>query len=177
MSARRIVLVSGAPGAGKTSLAIPLAHALGFALITKDIVKETLYDTIGPRPNDIAFSRQIGGAAMETLWALAAKQTSAVLEANFRPYSEYERNKINALDAQIVEVNCVCPPQEAARRFAERARRPTHHPAHFATEITPEQLAEFDRPIGSGTLISVDTTQPVDIAALAEQVRAAFASS
>jgi predicted kinase len=39
---RRLVYVSGAPGAGKTSLAGPLAAELGYTLITKDTIKETL---------------------------------------------------------------------------------------------------------------------------------------
>jgi hypothetical protein len=39
---RRIVLVSGAPGAGKTQLAGPLAAELGFALLGKDRIKETV---------------------------------------------------------------------------------------------------------------------------------------
>src|SRR4051812_24933063 len=41
-----IVLVSGAPGAGKTTLARPLAAALGFALLSKDHIKETLRDAM-----------------------------------------------------------------------------------------------------------------------------------
>jgi adenylate kinase family enzyme len=45
--ARRVVLVSGAPGAGKTTLASALAPALGFPLIAKDHIKETLVDVLG----------------------------------------------------------------------------------------------------------------------------------
>lgn len=175
----KLAFVSGAPGAGKTTLAIPLARALGYALITKDILKESLYDTLGPNsgntvPGDDAFSKRIGGAAMEALWALAAKQSAAVLEANFRPYSAYERAKIEALiaaGAQIVEVYCRCPPEEAARRFAARAAAPGHHPAHYATAISLEQLREFDRPFALGPVIEADTTQAVDVAAIATQVR------
>ena len=40
---KRLVYVSGAPGAGKTTLAGPPAEALGYALITKDTIKETLH--------------------------------------------------------------------------------------------------------------------------------------
>ena len=40
---RRLVYASGAPGAGKTALAGPLAAELGFALIAKDVIKETLH--------------------------------------------------------------------------------------------------------------------------------------
>ncbi|MDX6418778.1 MAG: hypothetical protein QOG28_3398 [Trebonia sp.] len=88
---RRLVYVSGAPGAGKTSLAGPLAAELGYALLTKDTIKETLHDTLGAPEAGLAWSRRLGGASMELLWALAARAPAVVIEANFRPYSEFER--------------------------------------------------------------------------------------
>ena len=93
---RRVVLVSGAPGAGKSPLAGPLAGELGFALLSKDRIKETLHDGLGAPEADLAWSRWLGGAAMELLWALVGDAPSVVLEANFRPHSEYERGKIAA---------------------------------------------------------------------------------
>jgi len=42
-SCHQVVFVSGSPGAGKTSLAVPLAAELGFALVCKDKIKETLH--------------------------------------------------------------------------------------------------------------------------------------
>jgi hypothetical protein len=69
---RRLVYVSGAPGAGKSSLAGPLAAELGFALITKDTLKETLHDALGAPEPELPWSRLLGGAAMELLWRLAA---------------------------------------------------------------------------------------------------------
>jgi predicted kinase len=167
---RRVVLVSGAPGSGKTTLAVPLAAKLGFALLSKDRIKETLHDAFGAPAPDLAWSRRLGGAAMELLWALAADAPAVVVEANFRPRHAYERSRISALSARPVEVNCVCPPELAARRYAERAA--ATHPVHVVTSLTLDQLAEYDRPMGIGELITVDTTAPVDVAALAGQVRA-----
>jgi predicted kinase len=118
---RRVVLVSGAPGAGKTSLARPLAAELGFALLGKDRIKETLHDGLGAPPADLAWSRRLGGAPMELLWALASDAPAVVLEANFRPHSEYERGRIAALGGRLVEVYCACPMQVATRGYAERA--------------------------------------------------------
>jgi predicted kinase len=69
---RKLVYVSGAPGSGKTSLAVPLAAALGYALLAKDRIKETLHDAFGAPEADRAWSRRLGGAAMGLLWALAA---------------------------------------------------------------------------------------------------------
>jgi predicted kinase len=106
---RKLVYVSGAPGSGKTSLAGPLAAALGYALLAKDRIKETLHDAFGAPEPDRAWSRRLGGAAMELLWALAADAPAAVIEANFRPRSEYERAKLSGLAARPVEVHCACP--------------------------------------------------------------------
>jgi hypothetical protein len=41
-------------------------------------------------------------------------------------------------------------------------------------EITAEQVAEFDGWMGFGTLIEVDTSSPVDIPTLAQQVKYAW---
>ena len=59
------MLVSGAPGSGKTTLAVPLAAELGFTLLRKDRIKETLHDVLGAPAPDLAWSRRLGAAAME----------------------------------------------------------------------------------------------------------------
>ena len=165
---RRLVYVSGAPGSGKTSLAVPLAAELGYALLTKDRIKETLHDAFGAPESNLAWSRRLGGAAMELLWALAADAPAVVIEANFRPHSEYEKAKLAALAAHPVEVHCACPPELAVERHNARAT----HPVHVVTTLQPEAMAEYDRPVGIGTLVSVDTTVPVDVPAVAAAVRA-----
>ena len=168
---RRVVYVSGSPGAGKSSLAVPLAAELGYALVTKDRIKETLHDAFGAPSPDLAWSRRLGGAAMELLWALAADSPAVVLEANFRPYSEYERERLTALGAdggRLVEVHCLCPPSLAVTRYNARVT----HPVHVVTSLTLEAMAEYDRPVGIGDLVTVDTTVPVDVAWVSARVLA-----
>lgn len=172
MTQRRVVYVSGAPGSGKSTLARPLAVALGLPLLSKDIIKERLADSLpDPGGDPMAWSRVLGGAAMEMIWALAALSPGVVLEANFRPRSDYERAKLSGFGGRLVEVHCACGPEEAARRYSARGLREDQHPIHTLRTIGPELLAEFDRPIGLGALVEVDTGGPVDVAAIADEVR------
>ena len=173
---RRLVYVSGAPGAGKSSLAGPLAAELGFTLITKDTLKETLHDALGAPEPDLAWSRRLGGAAMELLWRLAADAPAVVIEANFRPYSEFERGKLAGLaglGGRTVEVHCQCPAEVAAARYNAR---PTH-PVHVLKTLPVAAMSEYDRPVGIGGLVLVDTAAPVDVPAVAVRVRACLAGA
>ncbi len=172
-SGRSVVLVSGSPGSGKTSVAVPVAAELGFTLLGKDRIKEVLDDALGARepPPDPAWSRRLGGAAMELLWALAADAPAVVLDANFWPGDPRHRGRLRGLSPDPVEVHCTCPPAVAARRYAERSvgRHRIHLDA--ARDLSPEALAKYSRLVGIGPVITVDTTAPVDILVLARAVR------
>ena len=170
---QRLVYVSGAPGSGKSTLAGPLAAELGYALLAKDTIKETLHGVLGPPDLDRSRSRELGAASMELLWAIAALSPQVMIEANFRPYSDYERDKLTALGGLQVEVHCACPPDLAIARYSARPR----HPVHVQTTLTPDDIAQYDRPVGIGTLVTVDTTTPVDVPALAAQLRFLLLSS
>ncbi len=173
---RRLVLVSGPPASGKTTVARPLAERLGFALLTKDDIKESLYTSLAGEPGDVEFSRRVGSAAMDLLWTLAPQCPAVVLEANFRTKSDYERRKVAGLlvHAQMVEVYCRLPREEASRRFAERARHERHHPAHALAEMPPERMAEYEEPFAMSPVIEVDTRTPVDVDAVTERLNAAW---
>lgn len=172
---RQIVLVSGPPGAGKTTLAVPLAAQLGFPLLTKDTIKEAVWDALDSPAGDLAWSQRVGGAAMQVLWAVAACCPQAVLEANFRPHSDHERTRLIALQARIVEVYCACSPAEALRRYTERG--PHRHPTHVLHTLPPESLAQYDQPFGLGPVIELDTEQPVELDRIVQQVRAHLAET
>jgi predicted kinase len=168
-----VVYVSGAPGAGKSTVANALAGRLGYPLLTKDALKETLYDSV-PRPEGVdplTWSRTLGGAAMELLWQLAAQPTSVLLEANFRPRSEYERRRLLGLGRPLVEVHCSCPPEVAADRYAARSRSGDRRlDVHPLTELTGDLLAEFDGPVGLGSLVTVGTSAGFSVDDIARRV-------
>jgi len=171
----RIAYVSGRLGAGKSSLAAPLAAELGYSLVTKDLVKETLHDALyepGDGEIDRAWSQRLGGASMELLWTFAARAGDMVIEANFHPHSEYELGKLRGLGDSIVEVHCACPAEVAVARYNARPR----HEVHWLKTATLTAMNKYDRPVGIGPLITVDTTVPVDVASVAADVRRLHAS-
>ena len=60
-----------------------------------------------------------------------------------------------------------CPPELAVQRYNARAT----HPVHVVTTLQLEAMAEYDRPVGIGALVTVDTTVTVDMNAVASAVR------
>lgn len=170
----RIAYVSGRLGAGKSSLAAPLAAELGYSLVTKDLIKETLHDALfvpGDGEIDEAWSLRLGGASFQLLFALAARAGDMVIEANFHSQAADELDKLRRLGARLVEVNCACPTELAQARYNARIR----HQAHSVT-LPLSAWGKYDGPVGVGPLITVDTTKPVDIAAVAVEVRRLHAS-
>ena len=152
---------------------MPLAQALGFVLLSKDAIKEALFDACWGPPGDEAHSRHLSDAAMAVLFSLASRCPRAVLDANFKPGDAQQRDSLGTLAGTIVEVHCRCDPEEAMRRYAQRAG--ARHPAHALKRITLELIARHDKPMGVGTVIEVDTGVPVDFPALLQRVRAALA--
>lgn len=167
------VLVAGPPGSGKTTLAVPLAAALGLPLIAKDVIKEVLMETLGS-PATVEQSRILGRAAVETMLAVARTSPGAVLESNF---STDAVPSLRSLEGTIVEVRCRCSRELALSRY--RARAAHRHPGHLDALRDESELWNEDVlvPLGLGPVIDVDTSVESDVVSLADQVRALAAAT
>jgi hypothetical protein len=147
---------------------VPLAAALDLPLIGKDLIKEAPFDALGT--GDRAWSRRLGAASYEVLYAVAGALPAAVLDANLGPEAV---PRLRALDSDLVEVFCRCPPEEIERRFAARA--PARHPGHVDHLLAPEIRAALARGTGplapGGPTLAVDTARAVDVAGVAAWVR------
>ncbi len=167
---RGLVVVSGPPASGKSTLAPALAAELDLPLLAKDVVKDALVDVLGAP--DLPRSRQLGRAAVQVLLALAARTDRAVLEGVWHGYA---RAQLAALPGPVVEVFCRCDPQVLQTRFA--ARSASRGAGYLDRERTAAELwnPEVGSPLAGGwPVLEVDTGAAVDVAALAARCREAM---
>jgi predicted kinase len=169
---RRVILMSGYPASGKTTLAHALAERFGFALVAKDALLDVMYEAAGGKPGDPELSLRTGRAAWAAFWHLSRTCPQVVLDSNIQPDGAIEAAEIARIAGPIVEVHCRCPLELARRRYAERAK--LHRPAQRATTLDDARGALYGRPLGLPWLVVVDTSQSVDLDEVSGRIFRAF---
>ncbi len=146
----RAVLLGGAPGSGKTTIADALGDRLGWVPLTSDAVRRDLagFDHVTRAPAALdsgLYDDEMTSRTYERLVAEAAELVrlgeSVVLDASWPTAAGRERARrvLREAGALVLEVECVVPDAEAARRVAERWSRPGPE------DVTPEMVAELRR--------------------------------
>ncbi len=188
MIAPALLIITGHPATGKTTLANLLAAELSLPLLSKDVLKETLFDSLGWC--DRAWSRQVGVAAITQLYRLADSLLFArrpfVIESNFR--ADLDTPRMQALAAshsfRPVQIRCVAAGDVLVARIRHRIASGQRHPGH-CDELGAADLEIVRRrsdiqplPIG-GALLTIDTTDPacIDYPAVLAWARAQLAAA
>ncbi len=176
-----LILITGAPAAGKTTLGVQLAARLQVPFLAKDAIKEQLFDTLGW--SDRAWSQRLSRASFALLyaWIEAHLRVGAplVVEANFKP--EYDSPRFLALRERypfaLYQIVLRAAPEALQARFAARhaagARHPGHGDADFGAEFAAQLEGGLYGPLElPGETLALDTTemQTVDFAAVVETV-------
>ena len=177
MSSRsRLVVVSGIPGCGKSTLARQLAELLAFSYLDKDDFFDLLlHDSpVVDEETRHRLSRQ----ADRDFERAARCQPEAVLDSFWRHPSAHTRSGtpsdwLMAPEFMTAEVFCSCPPEIAATRFLARTRHPGHLDSAWDTASLVDQSRRLlsDLPLGIGPMIEVDTTAEIDVPRIARRIR------
>jgi predicted kinase len=164
-----LIVVTGVPGAGKTTLGAALATALPAQLLSLDSIKERLYSA-----DDRSDPYGLRMAAEEQLDAgLRAVSGPAVIDIWVAP--ERDTQRVSSLllrqGRTVTEVLCRVPAELAVARYLRRTRSGPHRAADETTLQRIRDAAAVIRPLGVGRCIEVDTSEPVDLKALVDRLR------
>lgn len=175
MGTRSLVVVSGLPASGKTTVGRVISERLALPLIDKDDVLEALFNSLGCADRDQR--QRLSRASDEVLFTLAQSTPDAVL-VNWWNH-ETAPARLRAINSSVVEVFCECPFEIAAERFDARGRHPGHLDRHRSleeVELGRETLrGTYRGALGlSEQTIRVDTTVPLDPEDVAGRVEAAL---
>ena len=140
-----LIIVTGAPGTGKTTLARRIAQGFRLPLVAKDDIKELLFASLGWK--DREWSKQLGHATMRLLFYFEEMQlaagSSCILESNFR--ADLAATEFRALQAKHafvpLQVVLKCERGVLTQRFRARGDSGARHPGHVDHSVGDEELA------------------------------------
>lgn len=195
------VLIAGMPASGKTTFARHLSLKLGLPMISKDRLKELMYDTVGFRSH--AEKVALSVAASEILYyyaeSLMCTGASLILENNFENVQKPGLQRLlETYDYRPLTVRFVGDVRVIYQRYLQRDAAPGRHGGHKTQNAWPRQeagilnappsldefiagvhtrgIAEFS--VG-GQEIQVDATdfEKLSYDALVEQIRAVLSAN
>lgn len=178
-----VVIVNGAPATGKTHLSRRLARELRLPLLSKDDIKEGLFEGLGW--SDREWSKKLGGASFDALFLVLERQleagVSCIVETAFMP--KFNSARFLKLKQRYnywpIQIYCFAEVNVLAQRFNRRIATGERHPGHTDGEVTTrdfQNLMETGKygvmHIG-GEVIEVDTTDlnAIDLAKLVNSIK------
>lgn len=192
-----LILVSGVPASGKSTMAAYLSEKLDIPMYSKDRIKELLYDTVGFEGR--AQKVKLGVAAMEILYDIARvslrRGQSVILENNFENASRDGLERlIDECGCHVLTIMMKGDWHALYERFRRRNTCAERHLGHVVNDCYPPRAGGqtradtmpfeafehdmrargMDLPPVQGPCIEVDTTSldGIDMAAVAQRVRA-----
>ena len=136
------ILVTGIPAAGKSTMAEAMAERLKLPVISKDAVKELLFDNVGFRSREEKVN--LGTASMEIMYYVAGQLMKTgqpfILENNFEYSSEHGiKSLLEKYRYAVLTVTLTGDYRVIYQRFLERESSPDRHRGHVVHNCYPEK--------------------------------------
>lgn len=136
------ILVTGIPAAGKSTMAEAISERLKLPVISKDAVKELLFDNVGFQSREEKVN--LGIASMEIVYHVAGQLMktgqSFILENNFEYSSEHGIKKLlKKYHYSVLTITLTGDYKVIYQRFLERESSPDRHRGHIVNECYPEK--------------------------------------
>lgn len=169
-----LLLVAGPPASGKTAASHWLRDGLGWPLLSKDAVKEILFDTVGftSRQEKIVLNGAAMGMLCHAADAVLASGCSMILESNF------ETRDIPALEAvcarhapRVITVRMEASIDTLYRRYCAREEQPGRHLGHKHNDAYPPIEGSVPPPADREALVAGIQSRGMDTFAQGTLIR------
>lgn len=159
MNKPKLIVITGMPGSGKTTIADFLGSNLSLPLIEKDKIKEMLFNRLGWSERE--WSKKLGMATYDLMDYFIEQQLlngySVIIESNFKP--EFDSLKFqkwkHLYNCDIIQILCHADNDILYNRFISRANSGERHPGHADANSLKEWKEFFSNPN--------NITQPIDV--------------
>lgn len=176
----QLIIITGHPGTGKTTLGTTLSQELKVPLISKDSFKNRMFNTLGH--SDKAWSLKVSAAAHRIMDyvvnELLATGRSVIVESNFKHETDSQRfaDMLRKHDATCTQILLQAAGDVIYKRFITRMNDDDRkrHVETVSLQQIKQDLSEPYQPLDIDCqLIELDTTDfaSLDIARLAKKLQ------
>jgi predicted kinase len=180
-----LIIITGRPAAGKSTLAKWLSQELGVPYVSKDNIREVLFDRLGWK--DRAWAQLLGRASIDIMFYFAETQLEAgqslILDNAFDPALSAPRFSTlkTKFGIETIQLSCDSDEDTLLGRFQTRANAGARHPGHGDEDALVQlrtYLASGQSPIMDigGAIVQIDTTDfaKIDYSRILHEVKLAM---
>lgn len=144
------ILIAGIPASGKSTMAKFMADSLGLPVISKDRIKELMFDVIGFRSREE--KNKLGIASVNIMYYLAEQlmknHLPFILENNFEDISkEGLLTMLEKYSYNAITITLTGDYRKIYQRYVERNESPGRHRGHVVNDHYPEEEQKKVMPI------------------------------
>jgi predicted kinase len=161
-----LIVITGHPGSGKTSIARQLSERLHLPVISKDTLKERMFDELGSSGKE--WSLKVSSASHRIMDDIIEQTllagNSIIVESNFKENIDSERFAavVKRYHVSCVQILCVANGPTLFQRWNERIKNKERHEGHVENanieQIRQDLLLPYPPLALPGQTIELDTS-------------------